>query len=38
MFSGLVWVGMFTAFGTLTGTFFVMTGIVIRKMIQQPPT
>src|SRR5579871_1070424 len=33
MFSGLVWVGMLTAFGTVTGTFLVMTGMVIRKMI-----
>src|ERR1700722_16786298 len=33
MFSGLVWVGMLTALGTFTATFLVMTGIVIRKMI-----
>src|SRR5579862_4128158 len=33
MFSGLVMVGMLTAFGTVTCTVFVITGIVIRKMI-----
>ena len=33
MFSGLVWVGMLTAFGTCTGTVLVITGMVIRKMI-----
>src|SRR5215472_16271977 len=33
MFSGLVWVGMFTAFGRSTFTVLLMTGMVIRKMI-----
>src|SRR5690242_9969437 len=33
MFSGLVCVGMFTAFGRFCTTVFVITGIVIRKMI-----
>src|SRR5215472_18471446 len=33
MFSGLVWVGMLTAFGSVTGTVLVITGIVIRKMM-----
>src|SRR5580658_10609417 len=33
MFSGLVCVGMLTAFGSCTGTVLVITGIVIRKMI-----
>src|SRR6201996_5865502 len=33
MFSGLVWVGMLTAFGNCTGTVLLMTGIVMRKMI-----
>ena len=32
MFSGLVWVGMLTAFGIVT-TVFLITGTVIRKMI-----
>src|SRR2546429_221807 len=33
MFSGLVWVGMLTAFGRATGTVLVITGIVMRKMM-----
>src|SRR5712672_2060716 len=33
MFSGLVLVGIFTAFGNWTGTVLVMMGMVIRKMI-----
>src|SRR5215470_382901 len=33
MFSGLVCVGMLTAFGSVTGTVLVITGIVIRKMM-----
>src|SRR5438128_6579328 len=33
MFSGLVWVGMLTAFGRTTGTVLVITGIVMRKMM-----
>ena len=33
MFSGLVWVGMFAAFGRSTLTDCVITGMVIRKMI-----
>src|SRR5215469_12341986 len=33
MFSGLVWVGMLTAFGSCTGTVLVITGMVIRKMM-----
>ena len=33
MFSGLVWVGMLTALGRVSGTVFVITGIVIRKMM-----
>src|SRR6267378_356237 len=33
MFSGLVLVGIFTAFGSVTGTVLVMIGMVIRKMI-----
>src|SRR5580698_9156177 len=33
MFSGLVSVGMFRAFGSCTGTFFNTTGTVMRKMI-----
>src|ERR1700724_3173376 len=33
MFSGLVWVGMLTAFGRSTFTVLVITGIVIRKMM-----
>src|SRR5580700_11722914 len=33
MFSGLVWVGMLTAFGRSTFTVLLMTGIVMRKMI-----
>src|SRR5580765_323118 len=33
MFSGLVWVGILTAFGSFTGTVLVITGMVIRKMI-----
>src|SRR5246127_1945055 len=33
MFSGLVCVGMLTAFGNCTGTVFVITGMVIRKMM-----
>src|SRR5580658_4181148 len=32
MFSGLVIVGMFRAFGSCTGTFLSTTGTVIRKM------
>src|SRR5690242_2816799 len=33
MFSGFVCVGMLTALGSTTGTFLLITGIVIRKMI-----
>jgi hypothetical protein len=33
MFSGLVWVGMLTAFGISTFARFWITGTVIRKMI-----
>ena len=33
MFSGLVWVGMFTALGRSSFTVFLITGMVIRKMI-----
>src|SRR5215475_10435257 len=33
MFSGLVWVGMFTAFGNSTLMVLLMTGMVMRKMI-----
>src|SRR5882762_258767 len=33
MFSGLVCVGMLTAFGRSTGTLLLMTGIVTRKMM-----
>src|SRR5262249_52055144 len=33
MFSGLVWVGMLTAFGSSTFTVLLITGMVIRKMI-----
>src|SRR5215471_17869269 len=33
MFSGLVCVGMLTAFGRSTFTVFVITGIVMRKMM-----
>src|SRR6516164_7684708 len=33
MFSGLVCVGMLTAFGSCTGTVLVITGMVIRKMM-----
>src|SRR5260221_9097314 len=33
MFCGLVLVGIFTAFGSVTGTVLVMIGMVIRKMI-----
>src|SRR6516225_8143304 len=34
MFSGLVCVGMLTAFGSCTGTVLVITGMVIRKMMR----
>src|SRR5437763_3027501 len=33
MFSGLVCVGILTAFGRATGTVLVITGIVMRKMM-----
>src|SRR5579863_7878637 len=33
MFSGLVWVGMLTAFGRSTFTVLLITGMVIRKMM-----
>src|ERR1700747_44884 len=33
MFSGLVWVGMLTALGRVSGTVLVITGIVMRKMM-----
>src|SRR5437764_13801663 len=34
MFSGLVCVGMLTAFGNVTFTVFVITGMVMRKMMR----
>src|SRR5215472_13107042 len=34
MFSGLVCVGMLTAFGSFTGTCLLITGMVIRKMMR----
>src|SRR5258705_4303725 len=34
MFSGLVWRAMLVSSGSLTGTVWVTTGIVIRKMIK----
>src|SRR5262245_32224240 len=34
MFSGFVCVGMLTALGSTTGTFLLITGMVIRKMIR----
>src|SRR3954462_11133757 len=35
MFSGLVVVGMFFAFGSVTGTTFTITDMVIRKMMSK---
>src|SRR5580700_5863541 len=35
MFSGLVTVGMFFAFGSVSGTVFTITGMVIRKMMRR---
>src|SRR3569833_1525641 len=35
MFSGFVWVGMLTAFGSSTLTVLLITGMVIRKMMSR---